>query len=173
MTLHFTTFVLPPSLTGQPHHVPVIVFGSDTMSEMRTFPLPTSLHRIGNEVMPYAHATPGYPMPVTDAWIAAAAEFGDGHDVAGGMKGVSVASILAVQQPVGRDIETTYAPLPEGVGGQDLPRWLGGLLDQQLTFAKRDVFVSEGTDPKSIMMAVGASTSLPDWADNFVYARKD
>ncbi|MFG2986193.1 hypothetical protein ACGFYQ_33915 [Streptomyces sp. NPDC048258] len=172
MTIHFTTFVMPPALTGQTHHVPVIVFGSDTRGGMRTFPLPTSLHRIGNEVMPYAHATPGYPMPVTDTWIEAAAEFGDGHDVAGGAKGISVASILAVQQPVGKDIETTYAPLPEGVNGLDLPPWLAGLFDQTLTFAKRDVFISEGTDPMAVMMAVGAPTALPDWAHQFVHARK-
>ena len=104
MTVHHTTFVLPP--TGSlPHATPFVVFGADTEAETERIPLVTSLHRIGNSATPFSHASPVLgPFPVSDAWARAVEEDYDER-----------AKMVILREPVPADISTEYADLARGV----------------------------------------------------------
>lgn len=153
---HFTTFVLPPFSSGLDYPVPFLVLAAEAAQDIPHLPLPTSLHRRGNEVMAFAHARMLEeelgPIPVSDAWIQAASEY------------EGAAKIVVIQQPLPRDIATTYAEPTVGVSGEDLPSWVGALLMGQLHAVVRDVPLSAGESALSIGIDPSAPTTLPEWA---------
>jgi hypothetical protein len=153
---HFTTFVLAPSVSAFDYPIPFLVLGAESAQDIPHLPLPTSLHRHGNEVMAYSHKRKLEeelgPIPVSDAWIQAVAEY-EGH-----------AKIVVVQEPLPRDIATTYAEPAVGVSGQDMPPWMEPLLRQQIRAVVRDVPLSAGESALSIGIDPTAPTTLPGWA---------
>ncbi|MFB8199357.1 hypothetical protein [Kitasatospora purpeofusca] len=153
MSVHFTTFVLPKTAINLPHDTPFLVFGADTAEEITSIPLATSLHVIGNELMPLVHASETYPVPVSDHWIRASMEEYD-----------RAAKVAVVLEPVPADISTEWAELTEGALGPDLPPWLSMMLFAKLHVVTRDVPVTSGTGVADIGMVVGAPTTLPAWA---------
>ncbi|MGW2539284.1 hypothetical protein ACWC5I_00030 [Kitasatospora sp. NPDC001574] len=153
MSVHFTTFVAPGAVLSQPHDIPFAVFGADSAEETADIPLPTSLHRLGNEVMPLVHASWGHPMPVTDLWARVVEE----------QYGRS-AKVVVVLDPVPADISSEWAERTEGMFGLDLPPWLALLFARQLHAVIRDVPVTSGDGLASMGMVVGAPTALPAWA---------
>jgi len=148
--MHFTSFVIPQ--LNPP--APVLVFAPETEQEIDDLPLVTSLHRIGNEVMPYVHARAlGHPLPASDRWIEAVEAYGGG------------AKIVLVLEPLPMDISTEYTRIETGVDGVDLPAWVPGLLMQQYKAASRDVPVSSGGDIADVMIDTSRDhQSLGWWA---------
>ncbi|WP_280426420.1 hypothetical protein [Nocardia carnea] len=57
MRIHYSTAVGPATDTGFDWDIPLLVLGGETLADVANIPLPTSLHRVGNEIMPYTHAT--------------------------------------------------------------------------------------------------------------------
>ncbi|WP_435108092.1 hypothetical protein [Nocardiopsis synnemataformans] len=157
---HFTTFVLPAEDRRAERTIPFLVLAAEEPDDVEQLALPTSLHRIGNEVMAYARAralseSPG-PMPVSDAWILAVSDY------------EAEAKVVVILEPVAAAAPTDEAVPTTGVGGADLPWWTGRLLNGQLRAAARDVPVSAGADPMSINIVPSASQELSAWAERII-----
>lgn len=162
MAIHHTTFVLPAAVLGLGYDTPFLVLGAETAEEVDSIPCVTSLHRIGNSVMPFMHASPVLgELPVSDTWAEAAVKYDD------------ACKVVLLREPVPRDISTEYAEITEGVLGPDLPPWVGMLLYQELHVVSRDVPVSKGASALSIGVDVKAPTSLPAWADQTITPVRD
>lgn len=163
MSIHYSTVVWPAAETGFDWDTPLLVLAGETAADVASIPLPTSLHRVGNEVMPFTHAAMRDdfgPIPVSDAWIAA---------VEGGYDGRAKAVVALDPLPAG--VSTNSVPVEEGVGGEKMPMWLGPLLAGAVRVAIRDIDVSVGIDPgdvMAIMIDPSAPTSLPDWAEQMI-----
>lgn len=153
-SVHHTTFVLPKS-RGLEYNTPVLVLAAEEAQDVARLPLPTSLHRIGNQVMGYSRARPMEELgqiTVSDAWIQAVIEYeGD-------------AKIVVVQEPLPRGQGTEDTDPTTGVPGTGLPFWAEDLLQQRISAALRDVSVSDGTNPLSIHIMPSAPIRLPAWA---------
>lgn len=157
---HFTTFVLPAEDERAERTIPFLVLAAEDPDDVEQLALPTSLHRIGNEVMAYARARaldqgPG-PMPVSDAWILAVADY------------EAEAKVAVILEPVPAAAPTDEAAPTTGVDGADLPWWTGHLLNGQLHAAIRDVPVSAGADPMSINIVPHAPQELDAWAERMI-----
>ncbi|MFI1203562.1 hypothetical protein ACH4VR_29720 [Streptomyces sp. NPDC020883] len=150
--------MLPP-MGANDFHVPFFVLGADTVEEIQTIPLVTSVHRIENEIMPYSHASEVLgPAPVTDLWARTVDEEYD-----------SRAKVVMVLDPVPTGVSTEYAAMAEGVLGPDLPPWLGLMLAAKLRCATRDVPCGSGTSVTSGLMDPSASTTdITAWAHQMV-----
>lgn len=158
MAIHYTSFVLPAAAIGLSYDTPFLVFGADTVEEIETIPLVTSLHRTGNSVMPFCHASMVLgEIPVTDRWAETVMEQYDDR-----------AKVVIVRDPVPAGVPTEYAELAKGVLGPDLPAWLGLMLGQQLHSASRDVPCTAGEDPMSIGIDPSAPTTYPAWAHQII-----
>ncbi|PPS91480.1 hypothetical protein [Streptomyces sp. MH60] len=57
MSIHCTTFVIPDAVMGLPHDTLVIVLRAKSAEESGTNPAVTSLHRVGNHVVPFSHSS--------------------------------------------------------------------------------------------------------------------
>ena len=158
MTVHHTTFVLPPTELS-PHATPFVVFGADTEAETEQIPLVTSLHRIGNLATPFSHVNPVLGVfPVSDAWARAVGEDYDGR-----------AKVVILREPVPTGISTEDADLARGVLGPDPPAWTGILLAGRIRAASRDVPVTSGTGVGSIGCDPPAPTgSIAAWAHQLI-----
>jgi hypothetical protein len=157
MSLHYTTFVMPGAVMGLPHDTPFLVLGAETAEEVGSIPAVTSLHRVGNYVTPFSHASAVLEeVPVTDLWGAVSREQYDER-----------AKVVVLRDPVPRDISTEYAELTEGVLGPDIPPWVGLMLAMKLRSYTRDVPVTVGestSDILSIGIDLTAPTTFPEWA---------
>lgn len=153
MTAHFTTTVLPGPAMGLDYDVPLLIFGGETPADLARVPLATSIHRIGNEIQTIEHASmSGFAIPVNNAWIAAVEQYDQ------------AAKIIIIRDSVPTGTLTTHAPAAEGVES-GLPDWLGEVLTGSIRSAQRDVPVSEGTGPASIMMSMEpAGATIEEWA---------
>lgn len=104
--MHFTTFVI----AGLRPPTPVLVLAPETGPEVGALPLVTSLHRVGNEVTGYVHASPlPAPVPVSDRWIEAVEGYG------------REAKVVLVLEPLPADISTGYAPPAQGWTARTCP----------------------------------------------------
>ena len=157
MAVHYTTFVLPGSASDLPDDTPFLVIGVDTDVEIPELPWITSLHRVGNAVTPFVHATPVLgDVPVTDRWADAVTRYGD------------LAKVVVLLEMVPGDISTEYATVAAGVTGEDLPPWLGAMLAGQIRCATRDVLVSSGAHLTSVCIDPAAPTTFPEWAQQII-----
>jgi hypothetical protein len=163
MSIHYSTAVWPATDTGFDWDIPLLVLGGETPADVANIPLPTSLHRVGNEIMPFTHATMRDdigPIPVSDAWIAA---------VETGYDGRAKAVIALDPTPIGDT--TRSAPVEDGVSGEKMPLWLSPLLAGAVRAATRDIPVSVGADHRdilTIMIDPAAPTDLPGWAHQMI-----
>lgn len=157
MTAHFITTVLPGSAMGLDYDVPLLVFGGESPDDLAQVPLATSIHRIDNEIQTLEHASlSGVAIPVNNAWITAVEQYDQ------------AAKIVIIRDPVPAGTLTTHVPVAEGVES-GLPDWLGEMLAGTVRWATRDVPVSAGTGPASIMMDMRpAGATLEEWADLFL-----
>lgn len=98
------------------------------------------------------------PLPISDLWISTV---DDEYDHA--------ATVVLLTAPAPRDIDTSYAELAAGVGGADLPPWVGALVAGQLPAAMRDVMVTSGTGLLDLSMDPTVPTgSVQVWADHIL-----
>lgn len=161
MSIHYLTFVMPGAVMGLPHDTPFFVLGAESAEEFGAIPAVTSLHRIGNHVMPFSHASMVLgETRVTDVWATTSTEQYDGR-----------AKVVVLRDPVPQDVSTEYADLTEGVLGPDLPPWLGLMLAAELRSYTRDVPVTVGRDAQDVM-SIGidpsAPTTFPAWAHQII-----
>lgn len=163
-SLHYTTFVVPPGLISE-LPTPFLVLAAQEARDVDRLPLPTSLHRIGNEVMAYTRARALTEelgaVPVSDAWIQAVNDY----------EGTS--KVVVVREPLPSGRLTVNEDLHVGVSGEGLPGWVQDLLDQRIAAAVREVPVSAGTDPMSIGIVPSAPGSLPGWAHHIISGEDD
>ncbi|MFD4406708.1 hypothetical protein ACFWPH_28495 [Nocardia sp. NPDC058499] len=163
MSIHYSTAVWPATDTGFDWDIPLLVLGGETPADIARIPLPTSLHRVGNEIMPYTHATMRDdigPIPVSDVWIDAVET---GYD--------NRAKVVIALDPTPRGDTTRTALVEEGVSGEKMPTWLQPLLAGAVRAATRDIPVSVGADHYDILaikIDPTALTDLPGWANQMI-----
>ncbi|MGW5383982.1 hypothetical protein [Nocardia sp. NPDC003963] len=162
MSIHYSTAVWPATDTGFDWDIPLLVLGGETPADVASIPLPTSLHRVANEIMPYTHATMRDdigPILVSDPWITAAERYD------------RCAKAVIALDPTPRGDTTHTAPGDDGVSGEKMPRWLRPLLAGAVRAATRDIPISVGVDHRdflAIMIDPAAPTVLPDWAHQMI-----
>ncbi|MFD6149436.1 hypothetical protein [Streptomyces sp. NPDC060243] len=161
MPIHYTTFVMPGAAMGMPHDTPFFVLGAESEEEVGSIPAVTSLHRTGNHMTPYSHASTVLgKVPVSDIWATTSAEQYD-----------SRAKVVIMRDPVPVGIDTKYAELTEGILGPDLPPWAGLVLAAQIRSYVRDVPVTVGKDVNDVL-SIGidpsAPTTFPAWAQQVI-----
>jgi len=157
MAIHHSTFVMPGATMGLPHDTPFLVLGAESVEELGSIPAVTSLHRVGNHVTPFCHASAVLTqIPVTDVWGTVSREQYD-----------KKAKVVILRDPVPLGTTTEYTELSKGVLGPDLPPWLGPMLAMEIRSYTRDVLVTVGRsadDVLSIGIDPSAPTTFPDWA---------
>ncbi|WP_206743402.1 hypothetical protein, partial [Streptomyces graminilatus] len=139
------------------YDTPFLVLGADSTEETGTIPAVTSLHRIGNYVTPFSHASMVLgEVPVTDLWASVSREQYDAR-----------AKVVVLRDTVPQDVSTEYAELAQGVQGADIPPWVGLMLAMEIRSYTRDVPVTVGEiaeDVLSIGIDPAAPTTFPAWA---------
>ncbi|UXY32382.1 hypothetical protein [Streptomyces sp. HUAS TT20] len=127
----------------------------------RSIPPVISLHRVGNMVTPFRHASMVLgEIPVSDVWGAVVREQYDAR-----------AKIVILRDPVPAEVDLPYAELTEGLLGEDLPAWLGLMMAMEIRSYARDVPVTVGESSEDIL-SIGidpaAPTTFPEWAQQVV-----
>ncbi|MFB7403312.1 hypothetical protein ACFCZR_24365 [Streptomyces rubiginosohelvolus] len=156
MGIHFTTVVVPAARSGADTDNAALIFGADTEDDIADLPLPVALHVLDNALQcfgPHGQMIGG-PMPVSDAWIAAAAPIGD-H--------AAQARVCVVLEPLPEQTGTSDVPVELGVPEAGLASWTGQVIAGDYRMAMRAVFVSTGS-PLNVDSALHAPTRLPEWA---------
>ncbi|MFB6700243.1 hypothetical protein [Streptomyces rubiginosohelvolus] len=156
MGIHFTTAVVPAERSGTDADNAVLIIAGEMADDIPLLPLPVALHLMGNELGvfgPHGHML-GAPLPVSDAWCAAAAPIGD-H--------AAQARVCVVLEPLPEQVGTHSAPLETGVREADLASWTGQVFAGEFEMALRAVYVSTG-GPLNVDSALHAPTRLPEWA---------
>lgn len=152
------TYVWPATHSGLDLDTPFLVLAPDDDADLAELYLPTSLHRVDHEVMPYQHAAMlGTPVTVDDAWIRAVTAYDD-----------TVKCVAVLSPP--RQIAAAD-PLTAQMIGPDVPAWAGALLLGHLSARTRDILVSSGRDHRdvaAIMIDPAAPTTLPGWVEQVI-----
>ncbi|MFI1532118.1 hypothetical protein [Streptomyces griseus] len=157
MGKHFTTVVVPAERSGADTDNAALIFAADTEDDIADLPLPVALHVQGNTLGcfgPHGQMLIG-PLPVSDAWIAAAAPTRDYP---------AQARVCVVLEPLSEQIGTSDVPVEQGVAEPGLASWTGQVIAGDFKMAFRAVNVSTGS-PLLVDAALHAPTQLPEWAD--------
>ncbi|MFD3908837.1 hypothetical protein ACFXOL_21005 [Streptomyces californicus] len=158
MGIHFTTAVVPAELSGADADNAILILAGDMADDMAHLPFPVALHVLDNALGvfgPHGHML-GDLLPVSDAWVAAAAPTPDY---------AAQARVCVVLEPLPEQVGTHSAPLREGVPEPGLASWTRDVIEGRYKMALRAVNVSTGS-PYMVDVALHAPTRLPEWADH-------